>query len=114
MTRIKRGTTVRKRHKKVLSQASGYFGRGSTSFKVAVQRLDKAMQYQYRDRKRKKRELLNLWIQRINNSSRLFGLSYSKLIELCKTNNILLNKKILSNLSLYEPLTFGSLLMLSR
>lgn len=110
MVRVKRGPTVKKRHQKILKQASGYVGRASNVYKIAIERVMKAMQYQYRDRKRKKRLYSALWIKRINSSCRILGSNYSLTKKSLAEKNILLNNKILSQLAIYEPLSFESIL----
>lgn len=109
MVRVKRGTTTKERHKKVLSRAKGYYGRSSTSFKVAIERVEKGLQYEYRDRRRKKSDFQSLWVQRINSVCRQLGTSYSVFMHQLKQNQITLNKKMLSLLSTQEPMTFVSL-----
>lgn len=109
MTRVKRGVNVRARHKKVLEQSKGFIGRASSSYRVAVQRLSKALTYEYRDRRRNRRELKSLWIERINSSVRLYGLNYSQFINCLKDSQILVNRKMLYTLALSEPLTFEAI-----
>ena len=94
MSRVKRGVTARKRHKKILKQARGYYGARSKVFRVAKQAVIKAQQYAYRDRKCKKRNTRRLWIVNINAAARLHGMSYSKFIYLLKQNNITINRKM--------------------
>lgn len=109
MVRVKRGTTTKQRHKKVLARAKGYYGRASKDFRVAIERVEKGLQYQYRDRRRTKSNFSSLWIQRINSMCRFLGLSYSQFMNQLKENQIFLNRKMLSALSVEEPLTFLSL-----
>ena len=78
MARVKRGVTTHARHKKVLARAKGYRGRGSTAYRVALERVEKALQYAYRDRRVRKRSFRRLWIQRINAGAREHGLTYSQ------------------------------------
>jgi large subunit ribosomal protein L20 len=80
MARVKRGTTTHARHKKVLEQSKGFVGRSSTNYRIALERLEKSLQYAYRDRRVKKREFRGLWIQRINAAVRAHGLTYSRFI----------------------------------
>lgn len=108
MIRIKRGLTVRKKHSKIIEQAKGYSDRTS-SLRIAYQRIKKAMQYQYRDRRRKKTIFSKQWITQINNASRQYDFTYSQLINILKQKNILINNKIIAHLSTYEPITFHSL-----
>lgn len=109
MIRIKRGSTVKTKHKNTLLFAKGYTDRASSSIRLAYQRIKKAMQYQYRDRRRKKLDFSKKWISQINNSSRQYGISYSNLMYLLKKQNIFIDKKIISLLSTYEPVTLESL-----
>lgn len=113
MVRVKRGTTTKERHKKVLARAKGYTGRSSTSFRVAIERVEKGLQYAYRDRRRKKSDYQSLWIQRINSMCRQLGHSYSVFFHQLEQNHIALNRKMLSLLATQEPLTFISLNQLS-
>ncbi len=98
MSRVKRGVIARKKHKKVLKKAKGYYGARSKVFRVAKQAVIKANQYSYRDRKCKKRLMRQNWILKINAATRNFNLSYSKFIFLMKKNNLFINRKILSEI----------------
>src|SRR3546814_18063875 len=80
MARVKRGVAAHARHRKVIKQAAGYRGRSSTNFRIAIEKVEKGLQYAYRDRRNKKRDFRGLWMQRINAASRELGLTYSKLI----------------------------------
>jgi large subunit ribosomal protein L20 len=109
MSRVKRGVTAKKRHKKILQKAKGYYGARSKVFRVAKQAVIKAQQYSYRDRKCKKRLMRQNWILKINAAARQFGVSYSNFIYLMKKNNLLINRKILSeiidsNFKIFEDL----------
>ena len=97
MARVKGGTASINRHKKVLKLAKGYRGRSSNCYRVALQRLEKALRYAYRDRRNKKRDFRGLWIQRINAGARLHGLTYSKLMGGLKAAGITLDRKVLAN-----------------
>src|SRR6201986_1543455 len=99
MARVKRGTTTHARHKKVLEQSKGFRGRTSTTFRAAKQRLEKSLQYAYRDRRNKKRDFRGLWIQRINAAVREHGLIYSKFMDGLKKAGLDLNRKMLSELA---------------
>ena len=110
MSRVKTGVTTRARHKKILSQAKGYFGRRKNTFRIANQAVEKAGQYAYRDRKVKKRVFKSLWIQRINAGCRLHGLKYSIFVNGLKKINMNLNRKVLSDLSTQEPETFKKII----
>ncbi len=109
MARIKRGVTTHARHKKVLKQAKGYRGRGKNVYKVAIERVEKALQYAYRDRRVRKREFRGLWIQRINAGAREHGMTYSQFINGMKQAGIELDRKVLSDLATREPAAFKSL-----
>jgi large subunit ribosomal protein L20 len=109
MARVKRGVTQRARHKKVIKAAAGYVGRSSTTFRPALQRLENALQYAYRDRRTKKREFRALWIQRINAGAREHGLTYSKLVAGLKKAQIEIDRKVLANIAMTDPQGFGAL-----
>lgn len=109
MARVKRGTTGHARHKKILDMASGYRGRGSTSFRVAIERVEKGLQYAYRDRRTKKRQFRRLWIQRINAGARQYGMTYSRFMSGLAKANIELDRKVLSELAISEPEAFKAL-----
>lgn len=109
MPRPSRGVTARKRHKKVLKAAKGYYGARSRVFRVAKQAVTRAGQYAYRDRKVRKREFRGLWIQRINAASRECGLSYSRLMHGLKQLNIELDRRVLADLAVNEKAAFAAL-----
>ncbi|XSG83107.1 MAG: 50S ribosomal protein L20 [Methyloligella sp. ZOD6] len=109
MSRVKRGVTSHARHRKVLTQAKGYYGRRKNTIRVAKQAVDKAGQYAYRDRKVKKRTFRSLWIQRINAAARMHGLTYARFIEGLKKSGIELDRKVLADIAVREPETFKSL-----
>jgi large subunit ribosomal protein L20 len=109
MARVKRGVTGRARHKKVVDLASGYVGRSGSNFRAALQRLEKGLQYAYRDRRNKKREFRALWIQRINAGAREHGLTYSNLIAGLKKASIEIDRKVLANIAMTDPQGFGAL-----
>lgn len=109
MARVKRGTTTHARHKKVLKAASGYRGRSSRCFRVAVQRVEKAAQYAYRDRRCRKRDFRALWIERINAAARLLGVAYNEFMSGLKQCGHDLNRKILSDMAIFEPESFKGL-----
>ena len=110
MSRVKTSVTTKARHKKILNQAKGYFGRRKNTFRIANQAVEKAGQYAYRDRKVKKRVFKSLWIQRINAGCRLHGIKYSVFINGLKNINMNLNRKVLSDLSTQEPKTFKKII----
>lgn len=108
MARVKRGVVARRRHKKVLKAAKGYYGARSRVFRVAKQAVIKAGQYAYRDRRAKKRNFRALWITRINAQSRAEGLTYSKLIAGLKKANIALDRRVLADLAVHDKPTFAN------
>lgn len=109
MARVKRGVTSHARHKKVIDASKGFVGRSSTNYRIALERLEKSLQYAYRDRKVKKREFRGLWIQRINAAVREHGLTYSRFINGLVLSGIELDRKVLSDIAVHEPATFASL-----
>lgn len=109
MARVKRGTTAHARHKKVVDKAKGYYGRRKNVFRVAVQAVEKADQYAYRDRRNRKRDFRALWIQRINAGVRLYGLTYSKFMNGMKLAGIDLDRKVLADLAVREPEAFAQI-----
>ena len=109
MPRSVNSVAKRARRKKVLKQAKGYFGRRKNVWTVAKNAVDKAMLYAYRDRRNKKRSFRALWIMRINAGARLHGLSYSQFMGKLKANNIDLNRKVLSDLAMYDPKAFEAI-----
>jgi large subunit ribosomal protein L20 len=109
MARVKRGVTTHARHKKVIKQAKGYQGRGRNAFRVAIERVEKALQYAYRDRRTRKRTFRALWIQRINAGAREHGLTYSQLMSGLRKAGVELDRKVLSDLAVREPAAFKSL-----
>ena len=109
MARVKRGVTSHAKHKKILKKAKGYYGRRKNTIRVAKQAVEKAMQYGYRDRKRKKRTFRALWIQRINAAVRPFGLNYSKFIDGAAKAGIMVDRKVLSELAIMEPAAFQAI-----
>jgi len=109
MSRVKRGVTARARHKKVISLAKGYRGRSKNCFRIALQRVEKGLQYAYRDRRNKKRDFRALWIQRINAAVRSYGSSYSQFINSIKNAGLNLNRKMLSELAIHNPQAFKAI-----
>ena len=109
MARVKRGVTTHARHKKILKLAKGYRGRASTCFRVAIEKVEKALRYAYRDRRARKRDFRSLWIQRINAGARLHGLTYSRFINGLKLAGITLDRKVLSDIATREPDAFKAL-----
>jgi len=108
MPRVKRGVVARRRHKKILKQAKGYYGARSRVFRVAKQAVTKAGQYAYRDRRAKKRTFRGLWIARINAGARANGLSYSRMINGLKKANIELDRRVLADLAVHDKAAFAA------
>ena len=106
MPRVTKSVTARSKHKKVLSATKGHYGARSRLFKTAKQSNIKSLQYAFRDRKNRKRAFRALWISRINAASRALGVSYSKLINGMTSNNIIIDRKILSDIAIHDPSTF--------
>ncbi|HSQ81567.1 MAG TPA: 50S ribosomal protein L20 [Casimicrobiaceae bacterium] len=109
MPRVKRGVTARARHKKVLAQAKGYRGRRSSVYRIAKEAVMKAGQYQYRDRRQKKREFRALWIARINAAARELGMSYSAFMNGLKKASIDIDRKVLADLAVNDKTAFGKI-----
>lgn len=109
MARVKNGLTSRKRRKKVLKQAKGYFGAKSTLYRTAKQAVMKSGQYAYRDRKQKKREFRKLWISRINAAARQHDISYSRLMNGLKVAGIDINRKMLSEIAIADDAAFAEI-----
>ncbi len=109
MPRVKRGVTARRRHKKILKQAKGYYGARSRVFRVAKQAVIKAGQYAYRDRKQRKRQFRSLWIVRINAAARENGLSYSRFMAGLKKASIDIDRKVLADMAVHDKEAFAEL-----
>jgi len=109
MARVKRGVTNHARHKKVLKLAKGYRGRNKNTIRIAVERVEKGLQYAYRDRRTRKRNFRRLWIQRINAGARIHGLTYSQFMNGLNKADVELDRKVLSDLAIREPDAFKSL-----
>jgi large subunit ribosomal protein L20 len=109
MARVKRGVTTHARHKKVIKQAKGYSGRNKNVFRAAIERVEKGLQYAYRDRRVRKRTFRSLWIQRINAGAREHGLTYSQFMNGIKRSGIEIDRKVLSDLAVREPDAFKAL-----
>ena len=110
MARIKRGMTAHAKHKKMLDMAKGYRGRNSTVFRVAKEKVEKGLQYAYRDRKAKKTTFRMLWIARINAGVRAEGLTYSRFMNGLKQANIQLDRKVLADIALNDADAFKGLI----
>ena len=106
MPRVTKSVTARAKHKKVLTATKGHYGARSRLYKTAKQSNIKSLQYAFRDRKNRKRAFRSLWISRINAASRAIGVSYSKLINGMTVNKIIIDRKILSDIAVYDSSTF--------
>jgi large subunit ribosomal protein L20 len=109
MPRVKRGVTAKARHKKILTQSKGYRGRRSNVYRVAKEAVMKAGQYQYRDRRTKKREFRALWIARINAAVRELGMSYSVFMNGLKKASIDIDRKVLADLAVHDKQAFSKI-----
>lgn len=109
MARVKRGVTTHARHRKMLKLAKGYRGRAKSCFRVAIEKVEKALRYAYRDRRNRKRAFRKLWIQRINAGARQHGLSYARLMDGLKKAGVALNRKMLSEIAIGAPDAFQGL-----
>ena len=109
MARVKRGVIARRRHKKILKLAKGYYGARSRVFRVAKQAVIKAGQYAYRDRRQRKRQFRALWIARINAAARECGISYSRMIDGLKKANIEIDRKVLADIAVFDKVGFAAL-----
>ncbi len=110
MARVKRGTTTHARHKRILDQAKGYYGRRKNTIRIAKQAVEKAGQYAYRDRKVKKRSFRAIWIQRINAAVREQGLTYGVFMHGVKLAGIEIDRKIMADLAMHEPEAFKAII----
>lgn len=109
MARVKRGVVARARHKKIIKQAKGYYGRRKNVFRVATQAVTKAGQYAYRDRRQRKRQFRALWIARINAGARINGISYSRFINGLKKANIEIDRKVLADIAVFDKAAFAAI-----
>lgn len=109
MARVKRGTTVKQKHKKILARAKGYLGRHSTTYRAAREKTEKAGQYAYRDRRVKKREFRGLWIVRINAAVRSNGMTYSQFMNGLKKAGVTLDRKVLAQMAYAGDANFAKL-----
>ncbi len=114
MPRTKRGTVARKRRKKILKLAKGYYGLKSKVFKIANQQVMRSMQYAYRDRKQRKRDFRKLWIARINAAARADGMSYSRFINGLKKADVQINRKVLADLAVNDKAAFSELVEVAK
>jgi large subunit ribosomal protein L20 len=109
MARIKRGVTAKARHMEVLAQAKGYRGRSKNCYRLALRRVEKGLQYAYRDRRNRKRDFRALWIQRINAAARIEGITYGQMIHGLKTAGVEIDRKVLADLAVRDQVGFTSL-----
>ena len=109
MARVKRGVTTRAKHKRILEQAKGYYGRRKNTIRIARQAVEKAGQYAYRDRKVKKRTFRALWIQRINAAARAEGFTYSQFMHGLSLAGVDIDRKVLSAIAAEEPVAFAAI-----
>ena len=109
MARVSRGVVTKAKHKRVFKKAKGFYGRRKNVFRVAVQAVERSMQYAYRDRRSKKRDFRGLWIQRINAGVRMHGMTYSQFINGLKKATIEIDRKILAELAVNQPEAFKAL-----
>src|SRR5213594_1906256 len=109
MARVKRGVTGHAKHRKILKAAKGYYGRRKNTIRIAKQAVERANQYAYRDRKRKKRTFRALWIQRLNAAVRPFGLTYSRFIDGLGKAGVAVDRKVLSDLAITQPAAFEAI-----
>ena len=109
MARVKRGVTSHAKHKKIFKAAKGFYGRRKNTIRIAKQAVEKANQYAFRDRKRRKRTFRALWIQRLNAAVRPFGLNYSRFIAGLDKAGILVDRKVMSEIAIMEPAAFQAI-----
>ncbi len=114
MARVKRGATKHARHKKVLRLASGYRGRAKSAYSIARGRVEKGLQYAYRDRRARKRNFRALWIQRINAGVRAHGMTYGAFMDGIKKAGVTIDRKVLAELAVSEPKAFEALVAQAR
>jgi large subunit ribosomal protein L20 len=114
MPRVKRGVTSKRRHKRILRQAKGYYGGRSNLIKTAREAVERGWRYAYRDRKQRKRVFRALWIARINAAAREHGLSYSRFMEGLKRANVEIDRKVLAQLAVSDPKAFSDLAALAK
>ncbi|WP_418722449.1 50S ribosomal protein L20 [Enorma sp.] len=114
MARVKRALNARKHHRTIMKQAKGYYGAASRTYKHAKEQVQHSLQYQYRDRRNKKREIRALWIQRINAAARLNGISYSQFMHGLKVAGIELDRKVLSQMAYEDIESFNELAAIAK
>ena len=114
MPRVKRAVSAHKKRRTVLNRAKGYYGAKSRSYRAAKEQVQHSLQYQYRDRRNKKREVRRLWITRINAAARINGLSYSVFMNGLKKAGVELDRKVLSDMAINDPEAFSSLVEVAK
>lgn len=114
MTRANCAVPARKRHKKIIKLAKGYRGRSKNCFRVAIEKVEKALQYAYRDRRNRKRDFRAIWIQRINAAVRTYGMTYSQFMNGMKKSGVNINRKMLSEIAIHNPETFKNIVDQSK
>lgn len=114
MPRVKRAVSAHKKRRTVLNRAKGYYGAKSRSYRAAKEQVQHSLQYQYRDRRNKKREVRRLWITRINAAARINGLSYSVFMNGLKKAGVELDRKVLSDMAINDPEAFAALVEVSK
>ena len=114
MPRVKRSVHARKKRRTVLNRAKGYYGAKSRSYRAAQEQVQHSLQYMYRDRRNKKREIRRLWITRINAAARINGLSYSVFMNGLKKAGVVLDRKVLADMAVNDPTAFAALLEVAK
>lgn len=114
MPRVKRAVNAHKKRRTVLNRAKGYYGAKSRSYRAAKEQVQHSLQYMYRDRRNKKREIRRLWITRINAAARLNGMSYSVLMNGLKKAGVQLDRKVLSDMAINDPEAFSSIVEVAK
>jgi large subunit ribosomal protein L20 len=114
MPRVKRAITAKKKRRKILKMAKGFFGARSRLLRTATEAVDRAMKYAYRDRRVRKRDFRKLWIARINAAARLNGISYSRLIDGIKKAHVDIDRKMLADLAIHDPGGFSQIVLIAK
>ena len=114
MARVKRAVNAKKKRRTVMNRAKGYYGAASRTYKYAKEQVQHSLQYQYRDRRNKKREIRALWIQRINAAARLNGISYSQFMHGLKVAGIELDRKVLADMAVNDPAAFTAVVEVAK
>ena len=114
MARVKRAVNAKKKRRTVLNRAKGYYGQASRSYKYAKEQVQHSLQYQYRDRRNKKREIRSLWITRINAAARMNGMSYSVFMNGLNKAGVVLDRKVLADMAVSDPAAFAKLVEVAK